>query len=167
MSGGPRPGSVVMPRSTRWDNLSVLTTRIRPDGYGIWTEHGRRVPFYFEYDTGSEPLATLIDKIDRYHQLWTGKQRRSPALFHLPSARRELNLHQRLGGEYKPGVLPIATCPADLLATTGLSPAQQVWWIYGVEGGRRRLVQLPGAHPVPDPDTDSTPASGFAVGAEP
>ena len=36
--------------------VRVYTSRVRPDGHGIWTEHGVTVPYFVEFDTGSEPL---------------------------------------------------------------------------------------------------------------
>jgi hypothetical protein len=48
------------------DHIDVaLHTRIRPDASGMWAEHDRSVWFFLEYDTGTEPLSTLIDKIVR------------------------------------------------------------------------------------------------------
>ncbi|TYB38348.1 hypothetical protein FXF50_11760 [Micromonospora sp. AP08] len=64
-----------------------------------------------------------------------------PVLFHLPSARREANLHHRLTGTTPRAV--IATTTADLRAATGASLAEQVWQLIGVGSGRRRLIDLP------------------------
>ncbi len=38
--------------------LLAYQPRVRPDGYGRWTDNGRTVPFFLEYDTGTEPLHT-------------------------------------------------------------------------------------------------------------
>jgi hypothetical protein len=57
------------------------TTRTRPDGYGLWTDAGRQVPFFLEYDTGAEQLSVLAAKIAGYHDLFTTIGRSWPVLF--------------------------------------------------------------------------------------
>jgi hypothetical protein len=153
----------------RGDDLSVLSVRVQPDGYGVWTDHDHRIGFYLEYDTGTEPLTTLTFKIDRYLRLWTGKPRhRYPVLFHLPTARREFNLHQRLcrrlrarvgaGGDLR------RRPPRCYWSVTGAD----VWWFYGLEGPRRLLTDLPGAEPVTDLEGDLAESQHAAVqGGEP
>ncbi len=125
------------------DDLGVLSVRVRPDGYGLWAENGVTVGFFLEYDTGTEPLPVLLDKVGRYHRLWVAKRHPSPVLFVLPTALRELHLHQRLGDRVPAGGVPAATTSTDLLASTGLSPAGAVWWLHADSGGRRRLIELP------------------------
>src|SRR5262249_43988969 len=66
-----------------------LPTRVRPDGYGLWAEHGRTVPLFLEYDTGGEPLDMLTAKLDGYHALFTNLGRIWPVLFWLHSTARE------------------------------------------------------------------------------
>jgi hypothetical protein len=134
-------------------DVILHTTRLRPDGHGIWSEDGWSVPFYLEYDTATEPLGTLIDKIDRYRTLWLYTERLWPALFVVPTGRRELHLHQRIGDRFGPALLPVATAASDHLTRSGLSPAEEVWWPYGQPGLRRRLRDLIGGHPT---DTDTT-----------
>lgn len=41
---------------------------VRPDGYGEWVEHGRRVGFFL-VDHGTEPLPRLLDKLTGYRHL--------------------------------------------------------------------------------------------------
>ncbi|MEV0155992.1 replication-relaxation family protein [Micromonospora sp. NPDC050686] len=112
----------------------------RPDGAGVWTEHGRSVPFFLEYDTGSERLDILTDKIAKYERLYALSVSAWPVLFHLPSARREANLHHRLAAA-RVGTI-VATTTAELRACTGASPAEQVWQLAG-RTGRHRLIDLP------------------------
>jgi hypothetical protein len=50
-------------------NAHVYTPRVRPDGHGIWTDHDLTVPFFLEYDTGTEPLGILNNKIVGYVDL--------------------------------------------------------------------------------------------------
>ena len=51
---------------------------VRPDGYGIWTEHGTALPFLLEYDNGTEPLDRLAAKLARLRP--PGRRRRPPQL---------------------------------------------------------------------------------------
>ncbi|MFE9958118.1 replication-relaxation family protein [Micromonospora sp. NPDC005299] len=113
----------------------------RPDGAGVWTEQDRSVPFFLEYDTGRERLDVLTEKIAKYERLYAMSTWAWPVLFHLPSARREANLHHRLTGTTPRAV--IATTTADLRAATGASPAEQVWHLVGLGAARRRLIDLP------------------------
>ncbi len=50
----------------RWGHL------VRPDGFGRWTEAGRAVEFFLEYDTGSETVARVVGKLGGYTDLATG-----------------------------------------------------------------------------------------------
>ncbi|MFI2649682.1 replication-relaxation family protein [Micromonospora fulviviridis] len=113
----------------------------RPDGAGVWIEQDRSVPFFLEYDTGRERLDILAEKIAKYERLYAMSTWAWPVLFHLPSARREANLHYRLAGTTPRAF--IATTTADLRAATGASPAEQVWHLVGLGAGRRRLIDLP------------------------
>ncbi|MFI6265307.1 replication-relaxation family protein [Micromonospora sp. NPDC051006] len=114
----------------------------RPDGAGVWTEHGRSVPFFLEYDTGRERLDVLTEKVAKYERLYAMTTWGWPALFHLPSARREANLHHRLAALAPTAI--IATTTAELRAALDASPAGRVWQLWGLgTGGRIRLVDLP------------------------
>jgi hypothetical protein len=134
------------------DDPQLMTIRQmpRPDGHGIWAEHGRAVPFFVEYDLGTERLDVLTDKVTRYSLLAALTRWRWPVLFWLPSSRRELNLHQRITTAGGPGEAIVATAAADHAAEAGQTPADAVWWIYGHDSGRLRLSQLP----YHDPDHD-------------
>jgi hypothetical protein len=114
---------------------------VRPDGYGVWTEAGRRVAFLLEHDTGSEPSARLSEKLDRYARLFAATGQRIPVLFDFPSPGREAEARRALR---HPGVPVATTAPAP-----GQSPADTVWLPINAdhsgEGpGRLRLVDLPG-----------------------
>ncbi|MBO4209905.1 replication-relaxation family protein, partial [Micromonospora echinofusca] len=113
----------------------------RPDGAAVWTEHGRSVPFFLEYDTGRERLDILTTKIAKYERLHTMSTWTWPVLFHLPSARREANLHHRLTGIHLQAI--IATTTAELRTALNASPADQVWQIAGPATGRLHLIDLP------------------------
>jgi hypothetical protein len=42
---------------------------VRPDGYAVWVEGEKRLPFLFEYDRASERLARLEAKLPDYAAL--------------------------------------------------------------------------------------------------
>ncbi|MBB5868562.1 hypothetical protein F4553_001941 [Allocatelliglobosispora scoriae] len=123
----------------------------RPDGHGIWVEHDRTVPFFLEYDTGTEKLPILIGKIGRYTAVATLTNRSWPVLFYLPTLRREQALRQRLA-DTQPLEAIVATTAADHIAGTRLTVADQVWWLHGRQGPRLRLSELPSR----DPDHDDS-----------
>jgi hypothetical protein len=130
MSGFMEPGDS--------PTLLVRTPRVRPDGHGIFTEHERRVPFYLEYDTGTEPLPVLIAKLDGYEDLARATRRVYPVLFWLHSRVREQHLHQRLSDA---GIrYPVATAVRE--PTAGTNAAEAVWWLHGHPGAPRRLTDL-------------------------
>ncbi|MFV2022268.1 replication-relaxation family protein [Micromonospora sp. LOL_023] len=123
------------------DDVSAFayTPRSRPDGHGIWVEDGQRVPFFLEYDLGTErPLSRLVDKIHGYHDLANVTGRFWPVLFWLPSSLRERHLHQELttaGVRY-----PVAT--AVHRETTGMNPAEPVWQLHHAAVPPLRLADL-------------------------
>ena len=123
--------------------VRVYTPRVRPDGHGIWTENGVTVPYFVEFDTGSEPLGVLVDKIAGYHELARVTGRVWPVLFWLHAAARERHLQQRLtdaGVRY-----PVATAARDSAAQRAVCPAEDVWWLHRRPGAALRLADLPDA----------------------
>lgn len=120
--------------------VRAYTARVRPDGHGIWTEGDRTVPFFLEYDTGTEPLWKLIDKVDGYLDLARVTGRLWPVLFSLHSPARAVNLQRRL--TERPTAVPIATTArtSDLW-----SPAEAVWWLHRHEGALLALTELSNA----------------------
>ncbi|MEV6965710.1 replication-relaxation family protein [Hamadaea sp. NPDC051192] len=125
----------------------------RPDGAGVWAEGGRAVPFFIEYDTGTERLDLLTDKAAKYGLLFAYAHTWSwPVLFVLPSVLREQHWHDRLHTAYKQPPAIIATTAADYLTHTGKSPAADVWHLVGEGGPRRKLIDLPYL----DPEHDTT-----------
>jgi hypothetical protein len=104
----------------------------RPDAYGIW-EDGRRVDFFLEHDTGSEPLSRVAGKLAGYRDLAEADGAARPVLFWLAQPGREPGLRQALGAT----ALPVATA----VAGTG-NPADAIWLAVGEEAPRRPLVQL-------------------------
>jgi Replication-relaxation len=144
------------------DNPELMLTKQmpRPDGHGLWTEGDRSVPFFLEFDLGSERLEVLTDKVIRYSLLAAMTHWRYPVLFWLPSARRELNLHNLITSTGKPRAV-IATAAADLAAQTVHTLADAVWWRYGNDGGRLRLSQLPYRNPHDAEDDEDQIATSY------
>jgi len=128
------------------DPRLMLLPPVRPDGHGLWIQNDRTVPFLLEMDLGSERQAILVDKVANYMNIAAYTHRVWPVLFWLPSAARELHLHQRLAAEFTSITIPVATATSDHATATGLSPAQAVWWLHGRQGTRLPLAALPAAH---------------------
>jgi hypothetical protein len=128
--------------------LMLLAHAPRPDGHGIWTEHGASRAFFLEHDTGTEPLRTLVGKVLAYLQVEAHNHRPWPVLFWLPTARREHNFHLALADTLNGHLpqVPVATAARDHAANLALSPAEDVWWLYRHEGARLRLAELPATH---------------------
>jgi hypothetical protein len=120
--------------------IKVYSPHIRPDGHGIWTENGAMAPFFVEFDSGSEPLGVLVDKLAGYASLARVTGRVWPVLFWLHAAARERHLHQRLT-EARVWV-PVATAARDDATRTGRSPAETVWRLHQHSGGLLRLADL-------------------------
>ncbi|GGS97510.1 hypothetical protein GCM10010156_64640 [Planobispora rosea] len=107
----------------------------RPDAYGRWIENGDQVDFFLEHDTGSEPLAKVVRKLDDYADLAETTGITTPVLLWLPSTRREANLRELIGVPEA----PVATAVHTLI---GDGPAGPVWLPCGSQGPRRRLIEL-------------------------
>ncbi|MEU1900603.1 replication-relaxation family protein [Nocardiopsis dassonvillei] len=111
----------------RWGDI------VRPDAAGRWSEGEQVTGFYLEYDTGTESLRRLVDKLDAYAELTRVTTHRGIVLFWLPSAKREANVRHRI---LRPPV-PAAT------AVHGSHPADAVWALLDDPTGQRfRLSEL-------------------------
>lgn len=113
---------------------------VRPDGYGVLQDAGRRVAFLLEYDTGTERLGRLAAKLTGYAALAQAAGAATWVAFAFGSPRREAEARR------------VLTHPAVPVATAALSggpgPAGAVWLPVGRPGAaRRHLVDLgpPGA----------------------
>jgi hypothetical protein len=127
--------------STTWALIPgqdrFLRSSARPDGYGRWADATGDVGFVLEYDTGSEPVGRLVDKLAAYRE---NPNHLLPVLLHLPSSQRETHLHRAAGIAHP---YPVATTAVDRLAATGHSLAGPVWLPIGAATqGRRRLSEL-------------------------
>ena len=110
---------------------------VRPDGYGIWTEHDTSLPFLLEYDNGTETLARLAGKLDGYHRLAQAAGHPNWVLFSFGSLRREHDAARVLASH---GV-PVATATRSARIT----PDTAIWAPLAPSapgGGRLRLAAL-------------------------
>jgi hypothetical protein len=132
----------------------LCTGLARPDGFGTWSEQQptgvREISFFLEYDTGTEPLRRLIDKLPGYAEARLGEGPDHPVLFWLPSPQRERHLHDLLSQTGPPVPVATATPTARADATAGPStdhsPADRVWSIPGTNT-RRHLIDLANDRP--------------------
>jgi len=115
---------------------------VRPDAAGRWEHRDERVSFFLEYDTGTEPLRRLGDKLDRYHELSRLTGDRGVVLFYLPSPARQDNLHRYLDQHTPP--VPAAT------AVHAVHPAERVW----TPIGSGRLCTLAGLGALTEPGVE-------------
>jgi hypothetical protein len=114
--------------AARWGRL------VRPDGYGRWREHHRRVDFFLEYDRGTEAAQRLVGKLAGYLELADASGITTPVLVWLPSRAREATVRQALAGTS----LPVATATPD----PSHSPAGPLWLPLQQSAPRYRLAQL-------------------------
>jgi len=118
----------------------------RPDGAGTWAENGRKTSFLLEYDTGTEHLPVLADKLDGYQVLAAGLAWHGQAcpilLFCFGSPRREQAARRALADTREAADLRIATAAIDPRVT---SPAGPVWLPLGHASGQVQLAALDAA----------------------
>jgi hypothetical protein len=115
---------------------------IRPDAYAHWHHGPTMVPFFLEYDTGTErPLARLEAKLPGYAHLAATTGTRTAVLIQTSTTRREAALRTRLTDTAHQAHLPVATTSADL--TSPASLAEPVWLpLDSTGGGRLPLAAL-------------------------
>ncbi|MFG1697103.1 replication-relaxation family protein [Nonomuraea sp. NPDC049309] len=111
-------------------------THVRPDAYARWTENGRTVDFFLEYDTGSETIGRVVAKLDGYAALTAATGITTPVLFLTSSSRRERTLHDRLQLRAGQNSVPCAT------AVAGSSPHGPIWLPHDRRDQRQRLAEL-------------------------
>lgn len=124
--------------STAWwsarQTAERFLQRIHPDGAGRLGDTW----FFVEHDTGTETIGRLVAKVDAYSALYAAGGPAWPILFHLPSPRREANLHAALRSTRL--IVPVAT------AVHGTHPASPVWRLATGESrgtGRVAITDLP------------------------
>ncbi|MEY9936983.1 replication-relaxation family protein [Streptacidiphilus sp. MAP5-3] len=141
----------------------------RPDAKGELVHGARRVAFFLEYDTGTEPLTRVVAKLDDYAELALTTGIRPLVAFTLHSHRREAHLRERLTGHHALASIAVATTARDLPAdgSPDYRPGEAVWLPVGVPTRRARLIDLPTVWPTalqpttltsPVPDPSPLPA---------
>ncbi|MGP3949641.1 replication-relaxation family protein [Streptomyces sp. 7N604] len=127
----------------RWGDI------IRPDAYAHYRDGQTLLPFFLEYDTGSQPLARVEAKLTAYAAFTTTTTGTRPALLiHTRTASRDQALRRRLADTARELHLQVATSSADFTTTHPWGP----WWAPLQPGAHRttlsRLATLwPGLTP--------------------
>ncbi|ADD44066.1 replication-relaxation family protein [Stackebrandtia nassauensis] len=131
--------------SSAESSLFFTNTKPRPDGGATIHMDDRVLEFWFEHDTGTEPLHVLADKIDaydkEYDQPW--RDNFTPVLLQIDKPGRETHFHHTLAlaRAERPLSFPVATTITELAT----DPADAVWWLVGHDEVRVRLDQIPPA----------------------
>lgn len=121
------------------DSFAGRTSRIRPDGHGIWRVGSHEVGLFVEHDNSTENVPTVLKKLVHYERLAIDDGGpRYPVLLWVPDRRREANLLRVLAGT--PTAMTVAT------GVHGGNPAGPVWALPGDPGPRFHLHELPSAH---------------------
>ncbi len=110
---------------------------VRPDGYGRWRQHHRRLDFFLEYDRGTQAPQRLAGKLAGYLELADASHISTPVLVWLPTPARETTIRHALAGTS----LQVATATPD----PNHSPAGPLWLPLHASGPRSRLIDLPQA----------------------
>ncbi len=99
----------------------------------MWTEDGRTVAFWLEYDRASEPAHRVLGKLDGYQSLHQATGLAHAVLIRMQTARQETELARRLRTH------PAVTRGGLLVATTSgdhtTHPAGPVWLPAGTGEG--------------------------------
>ncbi|WP_227025762.1 replication-relaxation family protein [Streptomyces fodineus] len=114
----------------RWGDL------VRPDAYAHWRDGEHLLPFFLEYDTGSQPLARVEAKLTGYATFTTTAATRPALLIHTRTASRDQALRRRLATPTRELGLNIATSSADFTTTEPWGP----WWSPLGPGDTRRTT---------------------------
>ncbi|PZG45894.1 hypothetical protein C1I98_15055 [Spongiactinospora gelatinilytica] len=117
----------------------------RPDAYARWTENGRTIDFFLEYDTGTETLDRVAGKLHDYATLTTVTGITTPVLFLTTAQGREASLRTRLQLRAAQTGVPCAT------AVTGPSSHDAIWLPHDRNENRLRLAELAGHWPQTGP----------------
>ncbi|GCE02194.1 replication-relaxation family protein [Embleya hyalina] len=157
----------------------LYSQRVRPDAVLTWREGPSQSTLALEYDTGTERLARLVDKTDRYAALlsldprtpdgWEADElfghQRPIVVFVFTTTHRATQARAAL--ERTSTTAPIATG----VWTPGTSPAEALWLPLHTRPPRLRLARLdttalPSGAPA-RPESGSAPARGRAGSSAP
>ncbi|MEU3962951.1 replication-relaxation family protein [Streptomyces buecherae] len=133
----------------RWGDI------VRPDGYAHWHDRGQLLPFFLEYDTGSQPLPRVEAKLAGYATFTVTTGARPALLIHTRTASRDQALRRRLVGPARELDLRVATSSADFTTTDSWGP----WWspLTGPDTRRTTLTDLAQRWPEVSPASDLEP----------
>ncbi|MEV0117692.1 replication-relaxation family protein [Streptomyces sp. NPDC050844] len=125
----------------RWGDI------VRPDAYAHWqdTTQARgeyRLPFFLEYDTGSQTLARVEAKLAGYAAFTTATGSSPALLVHTRTASRDLALRRRLAAAARELNLAVATSSADFTTNTPWG----AWWAPLEPAARRTTLTGLAAH---------------------
>ena len=131
-----------------YDSTWDAEHRPHPDGLGIWAEGGRDIVFFLEYDTGTEHLRQLTDKLPGYAETArTCMTFQAPILFCFLTPRREQTARAAMAATRASHDLQIATAALD---PSQACPACGPTWMTLHGGhGPMRLIDLDDV--LPDP----------------
>jgi hypothetical protein len=124
---------------SEWTTAVLFPGRVRADGFARWRVGEQWCEFFFEYDTGSEPLHRLVAKLDGYDDLMHTADTCCPVLFWLTSARREH--HVQLALKAAKVEVPFATAAGDPEHTDVAGAV----WLPSFADRRLALAELGGA----------------------
>ena len=110
--------------------ISTWGEVVRPDGYGVWADNDAEVPFFLEYDRGTETNDRLGAKLDGYSTLASATKDRFWVLFWLPGPKREAAARKALSGS----TVPVAT------ACHTHHPGDAVWLPLSSQDPRRHRL---------------------------
>ncbi len=114
----------------RWGDIT------RPDAYAHWTGRGHLLPFFLEYDTGSQSLPRVEAKLAGYAAFTTATGTRPALLIHTRTQSRDQALRRRLEHTATHLGLHVATSSADFTTTDPWGP----WWAPLEPGARRTTL---------------------------
>ncbi len=114
----------------RWGDI------VRPDAYAHWQNDDRVLPFFLEYDTGSQPLARVEAKLTGYAAFGSTTGTRPALLIHTRTQSRDQAIRRRLAGPVRELGLHVATASADFTTTDPWGP----WWSPLQPGDTRRTT---------------------------
>ncbi|MEU8974829.1 replication-relaxation family protein [Streptomyces monashensis] len=114
----------------RWGDI------VRPDAYAHYREGDRLLPFFLEYDTGSQTLSRVAAKLPGYASFAAAADVRPALLIHTRTASRDQGIRCRLAAPARELNLYIATSSADFTTTSPWGP----WWSPIGPGDTRRTT---------------------------
>ncbi|MEV8023038.1 replication-relaxation family protein [Streptomyces sp. NPDC086554] len=120
----------------RWGDI------IRPDAYAHYSDADHLLPFFLEYDTGSQTLARVEAKLTGYAAFTTATSTRPALLIHTRTASRDVALRHRLAPAARELGLAVASTSADFATNT----PWDAWWSPFEPAARRTTLTGLAAH---------------------